>query len=53
MYQDGLLEREGIDSAKNILKIARDGGINLFDNAETYGTFDVRGKIVLKLPSPA
>ncbi|KAL3916171.1 MAG: hypothetical protein SGARI_008015, partial [Bacillariaceae sp.] len=27
----------GIDSAKNILKIARDGGINLFDNAETYG----------------
>jgi voltage-dependent potassium channel beta subunit len=31
------LEREGIDNAKKILTIARDGGINLFDNAETYG----------------
>ncbi|KAG7341726.1 voltage-dependent potassium channel subunit beta [Nitzschia inconspicua] len=35
--KNGLLEREGIDKAKSILKIARDGGINLFDNAETYG----------------
>lgn len=35
--KDGLLEREGIDKAKSILSIARKGGINLFDNAETYG----------------
>lgn len=33
----GLLDREGIESAKKILSIARKGGINLFDNAETYG----------------
>lgn len=35
--KDGLLERDGIDKAKSILSIARKGGINLFDNAETYG----------------
>mmetsp|Transcript_24146 Transcript_24146/g.39425 ORF Transcript_24146/g.39425 Transcript_24146/m.39425 type:complete len:361 (-) Transcript_24146:149-1231(-) len=35
--KDGLLEREGIDNAKKILTIARKGGINFFDNAETYG----------------
>ena len=35
--KDSLLERDGIDQAKKILKIARNGGINFFDNAETYG----------------
>ena len=35
--KNGLLEREGIDQAKKILTIARNGGINFFDNAETYG----------------
>lgn len=35
--KDGLLDREGIENAKKILKIARKGGINFFDNAETYG----------------
>ena len=35
--KDGLLERGGIDRAKEILKVARAAGVNLFDNAETYG----------------
>lgn len=35
--KSGLLEREGIDTAKSILNVARKGGINLFDNAEAYG----------------
>jgi voltage-dependent potassium channel beta subunit len=35
--KSGLLEKEGIDQAKKILSIARNGGINLFDNAEAYG----------------
>ena len=35
--KSGLLDREGIESAKKILSIARKGGVNLFDNAETYG----------------
>lgn len=33
----GLLDREGIQTAKDILTVARKGGINLFDNAEAYG----------------
>jgi len=35
--KDGLLSKEGIAQAKEILKVARKGGVNLFDNAETYG----------------
>lgn len=31
------MDREGIESAKEILTIARKGGINFFDNAESYG----------------
>jgi voltage-dependent potassium channel beta subunit len=34
----GLLDKEGIETAKNILSAARKGGINFFDNAEAYGT---------------
>jgi voltage-dependent potassium channel beta subunit len=33
----GLLDKEGIETAKSILGTARKGGINLFDNAEAYG----------------
>jgi voltage-dependent potassium channel beta subunit len=33
-----LKEQDGIDAAKACLRVARDGGINLFDNAEVYGT---------------
>jgi hypothetical protein len=33
----GLLDQEGINMAKACLKKARDNGVNLFDNAETYG----------------
>ena len=33
----GLLDQEGINAAKDILRVARQGGINLFDNAEAYG----------------
>ena len=35
--KDSLLEEEGISMAKECLKTARDNGVNLFDNAETYG----------------
>eukprot|EP00962_Isochrysis_galbana_P028200 scaffold8886_cov125-Isochrysis_galbana.AAC.5 len=31
-----LLEQEGINKAKTCMRVARDAGINLFDNAETY-----------------
>lgn len=31
------MDKEGIQSAKKILSIARNGGINFFDNAEAYG----------------
>lgn len=33
----GLLDKEGIETAKKIMTIARKGGVNLFDNAEVYG----------------
>ncbi len=33
-----LSDEEAVDKAKEILRIARAGGINLFDNAETYGS---------------
>jgi voltage-dependent potassium channel beta subunit len=33
-----LMKQEGIDKAKACLTTARDNGVNLFDNAEVYGT---------------
>jgi aryl-alcohol dehydrogenase-like predicted oxidoreductase len=33
-----LQDQDGIKIAKECLRIARDAGINLFDNAEAYGT---------------
>ncbi len=33
-----MMDQEGINKAKDILRIARKGGINLFDNAEAYGS---------------
>ena len=35
--KEGLLDDEGIQKAKECLKTARLGGVNLFDNAEVYG----------------
>eukprot|EP00523_Entomoneis_sp_CCMP467_P004889 CAMPEP_0168759388 /NCGR_PEP_ID=MMETSP0724-20121128/22197_1 /TAXON_ID=265536 /ORGANISM="Amphiprora sp., Strain CCMP467" /LENGTH=363 /DNA_ID=CAMNT_0008808309 /DNA_START=101 /DNA_END=1192 /DNA_ORIENTATION=- len=35
--KDGLHQEEGIEAAKKILRVARKGGINFFDNAEAYG----------------
>lgn len=35
--KQGLTEAEGVAAAKGILHAAREGGVNLFDNAETYG----------------
>lgn len=32
-----LMDQEGIDMAKNCMSVARKAGVNLFDNAETYG----------------
>jgi hypothetical protein len=32
-----LNDKQGIDMAKECLRVARDAGINLFDNAEVYG----------------
>ena len=36
--KEGLTEEEGIFKAKECMSIAREKGINLFDNAETYGS---------------
>lgn len=33
----GLLDRQGINTAKEIMSVARRGGVNFFDNAEAYG----------------
>ena len=35
--KEGLTEEQGIAAAKEILQAARQGGVNLFDNAEAYG----------------
>ena len=35
--KEGLTEAEGVAMAKRCLSMAREGGINLYDNAETYG----------------
>ena len=35
--KEGLENEEGIERAKECLRVARQGGINLFDNAEVYG----------------
>lgn len=36
-FQDDLKNDEGVETAKACLRVARDGGINTFDNAEVYG----------------
>ena len=36
--KDDISDKAGIDMAKQCLRVARDAGINLFDNAEVYGT---------------
>lgn len=36
--KDRLSEQKGIDQAKKLLTLARKNGINLFDNAEVYGS---------------
>jgi voltage-dependent potassium channel beta subunit len=36
--KEGLTGGDGIERAKDCLRVARKGGINLFDNAEVYGT---------------
>lgn len=36
--KDDILDKSGIEMAKECLRVARDAGINLFDNAEVYGT---------------
>lgn len=36
--KDGLTDDEGVQRAKECLRTARQGGINLFDNAEVYGS---------------
>eukprot|EP00463_Aulacantha_scolymantha_P002707 TRINITY_DN343_c0_g1_i3.p1 TRINITY_DN343_c0_g1~~TRINITY_DN343_c0_g1_i3.p1 ORF type:complete len:321 (+),score=58.72 TRINITY_DN343_c0_g1_i3:79-963(+) len=33
-----IMDQKGIEMAKNCLRVARNGGINCFDNAETYGS---------------
>lgn len=35
--KEGMKKQAGIDKAKAILRVARDAGINFFDNAEAYG----------------
>lgn len=36
--KEGLTEAQGVQRAKEVLAAARRGGVNLFDNAEVYGT---------------
>lgn len=36
--KEGLTDHEGVQRAKECLSVARAGGINLFDNAEVYGS---------------
>lgn len=36
--KEGLTEEEGVQRAKECLTVARQGGVNLFDNAEVYGS---------------
>ena len=36
--KEGLEKEEGVQKAKACLQVARKGGINLFDNAEVYGS---------------
>ena len=36
--KEGLNNEEGIAMAKRCLQTARKGGVNLFDNAEVYGS---------------
>ena len=36
--KDGLHDEEGIERAMACLRVAREGGVNLFDNAEVYGS---------------
>jgi voltage-dependent potassium channel beta subunit len=36
--KEGLTEEEGVAMAKRCMSVARKSGINLFDNAETYGS---------------
>jgi len=35
--KDDLMGKEGVDVCKTCFRIARNAGVNLFDNAETYG----------------
>lgn len=35
--KDDLMDQQGVEKAKEILRVARAAGINLYDNAETYG----------------
>lgn len=36
--KEDLKNKEGLEQAKALLRVCRDAGINLFDNAEAYGT---------------
>merc|ERR1719512_22452 len=36
--KDDLKDAEGLKKAKECLRVARNAGINFFDNAEAYGT---------------
>ena len=36
--KEGLTDAEGVERAKECLQTARLGGVNLFDNAEVYGS---------------
>ena len=35
--KDGLTGDAGVERAKDCLRVAREAGVNLFDNAEVYG----------------
>ena len=56
--KDGLKDDEGIQRAKECLTVARKGGVNLFDNAEVYGSprgaaETVMGEAIAQLAKPS
>jgi len=45
--KQGLTEAQGVAAAKEILHQAREAGVNLFDNAETYGSPQGEAEVIM------
>lgn len=47
--KDRLQDDEGVEMAKECMKIARDAGVNCFDHAEAYGNPNGEAERILEL----